>query len=59
MIVDYSNKIRYSISTEIAHEKKNSEFGVEESFSLSFEEWTSLRNRRYLNINLHAQNCQY
>lgn len=58
LVVDYSNKIKHSIITEIAH-KKNPEFGVGERYSLSFDEWTSLRNRRYLNINLHAQNCQF
>ena len=25
-------------------------------FSLSFDEWTSLKNRRYLNLNVHIQN---
>ena len=28
---------------------------VSERFSLSFDEWTSQRNRRYLNIIVHGQ----
>ena len=58
MVVDYSKKIRNFLNTEIAGKKK-SEFGVGERFSLSFDEWTSIRNRCYMNINLHARSCQF
>ena len=58
MVVDYSKKIRSFFITKIASKKKP-EFGVGERFSLSFDEWTSLRNRCYMNINLHARNCQF
>ena len=39
--------------------EKKPEFGEGERFYLSFDEWTSLRNRCYMNINLHARNCQF
>lgn len=58
MVVDYTKKIKNSLTTEIAH-KKNPELGMGERYSLSFDEWTSIRNRRYLNINLHSKNCQF
>ena len=53
MVVDYSNQIRNSQITEIADKKNN------DRFPLSFDEWTSRRNHRYLSINLHVQNCQF
>ena len=56
MVVDYSKNIRNFLITEIAGKKKL-EFGIGERFSLSFDEWTSLSNRCYTNINLHARNC--
>ena len=36
---------------------KKDEFG--QRFSLSFDEWTSQRNRRYLNIIVHGQHSYF
>nr|CAI5830436.1 unnamed protein product [Callosobruchus analis] len=49
-VMDYSKKIRSICSQQINHIKaKNGRF------SLTFDEWTSTSNKRYLNINVHSQ----
>ncbi|GFR15494.1 putative AC transposase [Trichonephila clavata] len=54
IVIEYSNKLRNSVIREITDKKINGNI-VGERFSLSFDEWTSLRNRRYLNIIVHGQ----
>jgi hypothetical protein len=50
IVVNYSQKIRSSLIKNFAELKINGK-----RFSLTFDEWTSVRNRRYLNINLHTE----
>lgn len=52
IVTDYSEKIRQLLINEISDRKLNGK-----GFSITFDEWTSLRNRRYININLHSENC--
>ena len=49
IILEYSKNVRISIISELSQKKMRGEV-VGERFSLSFDEWTSQRNRRYLNI---------
>lgn len=49
MITEYSKKIRIEIIKEMSDLKSKGN-----RFSLTFDEWTSVRNRRYLNINVHS-----
>ena len=48
-VLEYSKNVRISIISELSQKKMSGEV-VGERFSLSFDEWTSQRNRRYLNI---------
>lgn len=49
-VIDYSKKIRSICIEQMVHIKsKNGRF------SLTFDEWTSTANKRYLNINVHSQ----
>jgi hypothetical protein len=49
MVLDYGKNIRTTIRDEIAQLKSKGK-----RFSVTFDEWTSIRNRRYLNINVHT-----
>ena len=46
-IIEYATKIRENVISEIDKNRAN-------GLSLTFDEWTSTRNRRYLNINVHS-----
>ena len=46
--MEYSKNVRISIISELSQKNMSGEV-VGERFSLSFDEWTSQRNRRYLN----------
>ena len=46
--MDYGVKIRSEIRGNISEQIKQGS-----RFSLTFDEWTSLKNRRYMNINVH------
>ena len=48
--MDYGEKLRHEVRREIAYHNKNGK-----RFSLTFDEWTSIKNRRYMNINVHVQ----
>jgi hypothetical protein len=48
IVMDQGSKIRVHMKTELANLRKK---GVR--FSVSFDEWTSIRNRRYMNVNVH------
>ena len=50
LVVEYARKIRESYKAEIFQLKT-----AGTKFSIEFDEWTSLRNRRYLNIYLYSQ----
>lgn len=50
IVIDYGNKIRQEIRDDISIAIKKDEF-----FSLTMDEWTSTRNKRYMNINAHVE----
>lgn len=50
IVIDYSESIRKLLINEISARKLNGK-----GFSITFDEWTSQRNRRYININLHSE----
>ena len=49
--MNYSLNIRQLISKEIYQYK-----ALRTRFSLSFDEWTSTTNKRYMNVNVHIPN---
>ena len=53
-VMDYGQRVRSFVMTD--KEKKKAEG---QRFSLTFDEWTSTRNRRYMNINVHARDGEY
>lgn len=48
-VMNYSEKIRKQITAELKHLKK-----AGQRFSLSFDEWTSTSNKRYMSVNIHS-----
>lgn len=50
IVLDYETKIREETKEQILFLKNSGE-----KFSLTLDEWTSSKNRRYLNINLHCK----
>ncbi|XP_047134946.2 uncharacterized protein LOC124812399 [Hydra vulgaris] len=54
IVVSYSLNIRQLISKEIYQYK-----ALGTRFSLSFDEWTSTTNKRYININVHIPNMHW
>lgn len=51
IITNYANKIKLALKNEFIGLKS-----IDHKFSLTLDEWTSVKNRRYLNINVHAKN---
>ena len=49
-VMRYVEKIRQLVVGELSKRVKQ-----DENFSLTFDEWTSIRNRRYMNVNIHTQ----
>lgn len=49
MVLEYSKIIKQSTVHEISRLKSEGK-----RFSITFDEWTSIRNRRYININVHS-----
>lgn len=49
IVLEYGQQIFTGVVEEISQRKIRGD-----SFSISCDEWTSVRNRRYLNVNLHA-----
>ena len=49
MVLQYGDKIRKQIVTELSERIARGEL-----FSLTFDEWTSLKNRRFMNVNVHS-----
>ena len=54
LVMSQGRKVRSFVMEELASRKNNGE-----RFSLTFDEWTSARNRRYMNVNVHAQGPKY
>jgi len=50
IVLTYGEHIREEMVKELSVLK------LQGKFSLTFDEWTSVKNRRYLNLNLHIQN---
>jgi len=51
IVMKYATKITISMTRELSELQQK---GCR--FSLTFDEWTSVKNKRYLNINLHSRN---
>lgn len=49
MVLEYSKIIKHYTVHEISRLKSEGK-----RFSITFDEWTSIRNRRYININVHS-----
>lgn len=54
MTMDYAMKIRSYNLQEIQQEIKEGR-----KFSVSFDEWTSIRGRRYMNVNVHGNSLKF
>lgn len=54
IVVSHGNQIRTQTITELESLKNDGA-----RFSVSFDEWTSTRNRRYMNVNVHADGKKY
>ena len=48
IVVKFAENIKAGVMVELAQQVSQGK-----KFSLTFDEWTSLRNRRYMNINVH------
>lgn len=53
-MMDHSNRVQQTVVHELALRKKRGE-----RFSLTFDEWTSTKNRRYMCINVHERGVQF
>lgn len=51
IVLEYAQKSRLEVIEELAALKKKGE-----KFSITLDEWSSKRNRKYMNINIHAKN---
>lgn len=47
----------YELAKSMVTEKIKSHTDIGGKFSLTLDEWTSLKNRRYLNVNVHFNKC--
>ena len=54
LVMEEGERVRSFVTTEIASLKKQGQ-----RFSVTFDEWTSTRNRRYMNVNVHAEGPKY
>ena len=54
MVMDHGRAIQALVCSEIKQRKK-----AGTRFSLTFDEWTSTRNRRYMNINVHVAGGEF
>jgi len=54
LVMDEGERVCSVVIAEMANLKKQ-----RHRFSVTFDEWTSTRNRRYMNINVHAEGPRY
>lgn len=54
MICEYAKTLREIVKNKVAELKAKGQ-----RFSVTFDEWTSLRNRRYMNVNVHSKGGQF
>ena len=50
MVMEHGGQVRSAVVTDMARKKAKGQ-----RFSLTLDEWTSGRNRRYMNINIHEE----
>jgi len=50
MVMDQGRRVRSIVSGEVAKRRSQGQ-----RFIVTFDEWTSGRNRRYTNINIHGE----
>lgn len=55
IVLEYSNKMLQEVINELKLLKENKLRG--EVFSLTFDEWTSVKNHRFMNINVHTKDA--
>ena len=48
--MNYADNLRQKVVRSLRTSKSKNE-----KFTLTFDEWTSLQNRRYININIHGK----
>lgn len=53
-VINFSNTVKADMIIEFTHLKEQSQ-----RFSLSFDEWTSQKNHRYLNVNVHHKDTHF
>ncbi len=49
IVIEYSKRIRKAMVADIESVKENGG-----KFYITFDDWTSSRNRRYMNVNVHG-----
>ena len=54
MVMDHGSSVRSFVIGEMRERKKKGD-----RFSLTFDEWTSVRNRRYMCVNVHAKDGKF
>jgi len=54
LVMDHSKTVQQTVVNELALRKKRGE-----RFSLTFDEWTSIKNRRFMCINVHERGVQF
>lgn len=54
LVMNQGNQVRSFLTSELATRKRRGQ-----RFSLTFDEWTSTRNRRYMVVNVHEQGPEY
>lgn len=54
LVMSHGDTLRSLTSAELAHRK-----ALGKRFSVTFDEWTSTRNRRYMNVNVHYGGSEF
>ena len=54
LVMGEGERVRSAMMTEMASQKRKGQ-----RFSVTFDEWTSTRNRRYMNVNVHGEGGRY
>lgn len=54
LVSEHGQAVRSFVMTELAERKANGQ-----KFSITFDEWTSTRNRRYMIVNVHEQGKKF
>lgn len=54
LVMGYSDRVRHAMISQMSQHLSKGK-----KLSLTFDEWTSLANKRYMNINAHGDNSQF